>query len=411
MNKVKKDLQQIQDRLKNIGSTNRSRWASFSIESTINEEKFLQKLKFYGFDVSVDLVSMIWEILGITGKRMEFQDFVKLLQFDVDSISKVLERSISESSKTAPCEYNNEEGDVTDGHIESSPKVPFFGKVDSGKMIHSNMSSIISRCMAIDMKMRGEITLRSFIDICEGLGIDTQSSGFDQIVYKVDPHSYGLIPYFEMASLICLKALEEDTLNEEVIERSFEVDPKPKTPIQLKKQEEFRPIERDMDQGDLIKSISKYVNNSNGGAKSVFSRWKGCDSRLSTSSLHQGLSQDAKIDVPLLNISSIIQQYGNGSDSIALPSFMRMINDGSVDLSTRIVDKKMTIDDQAIYDIARQIHNDQWETFVFKANSADDIVRAFCEMGVSVDDATIRRLTSRLGRIGLIDAIKMKTKK
>jgi hypothetical protein len=64
---LKKVLLQIQDRFKQLRSTNRNRFASLTIDQTFSFQNFMSKLKFFGSDDFEDDLRTIWVSMYITG--------------------------------------------------------------------------------------------------------------------------------------------------------------------------------------------------------------------------------------------------------------------------------------------------------------------------------------------------------
>ena len=421
---IRRDYLTIQEKFKNIGSTNRSRWASFSFENTMSKTKFVSKLKFYGFDIFENNIDIIWDFLCNNDEEMQFSHFVKLIQTDVevfqkyfnqnfDNLSFVEKKNSEKNEIFYPQEKNRKT--VDDYETISNFDENFDEELPFEVLIHQNLPQLIPDCMTVDSKLRGEVTLRTFETLIGSLGINTKSSDWKKFIMKIDPNNDGIIPYFQMADIIC-QINSENEIKIDVEERNIS---KPKEPMNNKvnfsKPQFNEPDIEKYSENEIINEIIK-KSNSFGGVKNVFQRWKGIDSKLTAKSIHEGLLQDGKINIPPLEIESIIKKVTNGTDSLSLPSFMRMVGNNNNDSqrsnnNINQTGRKMTLDDQAIQDIADQITNSDWETIIFKANTSDEIVRLLSEMGIEVEEATIRRLTSRLGRIGLIDAIKLRKSK
>ena len=150
----------------------------------------------------------------------------------------------------------------------------------------------------------------------------------------------------------------------------------------------------------LTKLIADKVDESVGSTQNAFNRWRGIDTRLTPQALQKGLSKDANINVPLEDLQELMAKYGGDLSEMA---FSRMLGSAQPKVT-----RKMTQDDQALQDIADQIQQTGWEKIFYKASSASEIVRLLGEMGVIASEADIRRLTMKLGRTGIIDALKMR---
>lgn len=157
----------------------------------------------------------------------------------------------------------------------------------------------------------------------------------------------------------------------------------------------------------LIELISKQVSRVSRGSRQCYAKWRGSThDYLDANDLRDGLARDANILVPLRDLQLVIRQYGG---PMTMSSFVRMLGDGGKFAeSNSSIDgmKKATEDEAALIRIADQVIGTQWENMVIKSPRTEDIVKGFESMGVYTNEEDIQRLTSKLGKIGFVDAIK-----
>jgi hypothetical protein len=105
------------------------------------------------------------------------------------------------------------------------------------------------------------------------------------------------------------------------------------------------------------------------------------------------------VTVALREIEDLIDAYGG---PMPLSAFVRMLSDGSRSAAPP------TEEDAAVMEIARRVRGEKWEQIIFRSTTVDDIVRGLADEGIEVTEPEIRLLTSKLGRMGLIDAVHAK---
>lgn len=157
----------------------------------------------------------------------------------------------------------------------------------------------------------------------------------------------------------------------------------------------------------LIELISKQVSRLYRGSKQCFTKWRGPKHDfLDANDIRDGLARDANILIPLSDLQVIVNQY---KGPMTMSTFVRMLGDGSrFALNNSSIEgmKKTTEDEAALIRIADQIIGTQWEEMVIRSGSVEDIVKEFEAMGVYTNEDDVNRLTSKLGRMGFINAIK-----
>ena len=155
---------------------------------------------------------------------------------------------------------------------------------------------------------------------------------------------------------------------------------------------------------NMISMISEHVYNAYPNSKTCYHKWRGFHNNLEASDLRDGLAKDGNILITLEDAKNIIAKYGG---PLSLSAFARLLSDG-----TKFADEaksgpqEMTEDEAAIVNLAKQVRGNQWENMIFRAPDVADIVRGFAELGIKVDPNDIRILTQKLGKSGLVNAIK-----
>ena len=447
--RIRSELSALQERIRSLGNTNRNRWAKFSISNKMSKEEFAQKLRTFDLGIDENDIDEIWSIMEPQGDTISMSNFIKLIQVDafsyVPSTKVGQEYSPRQISSEIPQERPQEAVYTPNGHDRIS---------STSTAIFRNLESIIHQCMDLDRRKRAEVSLRSFTSICSDSGVNAYDEEWKEFIHKFDPYATGLIPYYLVADTVCkdndineIPAEEElpplyeprqeqmpQAQNQERYQREDFYDEQPPLPaMQQDNYEQPQMQERSMDnsynsaefqdsrsssrygefepgqeappidENALRKLIADKVDESMGSSSNAFNRWRGMDSKLTPANLRLGLSKDAHIDVPLLDLEKITSKFGG---DLSQSNFSRMLGEGSALTSSR----KMTQDDQALQDIADQIHQEGWEKIFFRASSASEITKLLSEMGVIADENDIRRLTMKLGRTGVIDSLKMRVR-
>ena len=142
------------------------------------------------------------------------------------------------------------------------------------------------------------------------------------------------------------------------------------------------------------------------GSKEYYQRWRRSHDRLDTSDLRDGLAKDMKILIPFEDLDIIVKQYGG---PMTLSTFVRMLSDGSR-LTEQMKNiggvRQATEDEAALIRLSQQVCGVGWEDMILNSTTAEDIVTGFADRGVKVTSGEIRTLTSKLGRTGLVSAIR-----
>jgi hypothetical protein len=156
----------------------------------------------------------------------------------------------------------------------------------------------------------------------------------------------------------------------------------------------------------LISLISRQVSQVSRGSKQVYNKWRGAGDFLDAASLRDGLARDANICVPLRDLQVIVTQYGG---PMSMSTFVRMLGDGAkfAEQSASIGGVQRATEDEAtLIKIADQVIGSDWQEAILRSRTAEDVVRGFARQEVHVTEPEIWALMSKLGKTGLIDAIR-----
>jgi hypothetical protein len=151
----------------------------------------------------------------------------------------------------------------------------------------------------------------------------------------------------------------------------------------------------------LMSMISRQVARISRGSKQVYNKWRGPRDLLDAESL-----RDANIRVPLRDLQVITTQYGG---PMSLSAFVRMLGDGAkfADQSASIdALQRATEDEATLIKIADQVVGNDWQDVILRSRTAEDVVRGLSRYGIRVTESEIWTLMSKLGKTGLVDAIR-----
>lgn len=154
----------------------------------------------------------------------------------------------------------------------------------------------------------------------------------------------------------------------------------------------------------LVSLISEHVYQNYPNGKSCYLKWRGIHSGIEAEDLRNGLARDSKILITIEDANKIISKYGG---PLSLSTFSRMLSDG-----TRFAEEEksgqqeLTNDEEAILKIAHNVKGNKWEDMIYRAPDVVDIVNGFADMGIIVNEDDIRVLTQKIGKTGLVNAIR-----
>ena len=218
----RKLLLAVQDKIRGLGATNRNRWAAFCYNKSMSYDEFVGKMDKYNVQYEPGDLRVIWDSVGITSDDMNFQDFLKLMQADVDELNPV--KSGRGSTGRAP-----PANDYYADQPSYGAPAPSYGAPASrgGAMgdscvdiIHENLRDIVIGCMSRDSLMTGEISRNGFVDVCASYGVRESMPGFSRLVSIGDASGSGLIQYFTVAAHVCSTAAVP--ANDPPMRRGFE---------------------------------------------------------------------------------------------------------------------------------------------------------------------------------------------
>jgi hypothetical protein len=135
--------------------------------------------------------------------------------------------------------------------------------------------------------------------------------------------------------------------------------------------------------------------------KDCYQAWRESHELLTAKDLKDGLEKDAQVKIPLNDIENLVQQYGG---PMSLSTFVRMVSNG------RNLGAGPTADETSLAEIAGKLHGKKWDQIIFQSTSVDAIMLRFEQEGIHVSEQDIRLLTSKLGRLGLVSALKARMK-
>ena len=155
----------------------------------------------------------------------------------------------------------------------------------------------------------------------------------------------------------------------------------------------------------LLGEIEKRVSQLSRSTRICFNQWKGPNNSISATELRNGLAKDCNVLFPIEDLEAIVKRYGG---QLSLGSFVKLIGDGrNINENAKSINgvQQMTADEAAIARIARKIIGNQWESALL-TNSVDEACSALEQQGIFVDPNDVRTLQGKLGKVGLINAIK-----
>jgi len=162
--KAKKLLKQIQQRVNKMGASNRARWTVFSVGTDMSPAQFVRKLVSIGVQTNNSEVALLWKYIGITSSKMQFPEFVKMLQTD------------------------SGEPDIAG---------------DPNEILKKNRKDLILKLVEADTLGMGTVTPKIFLDICSKLGCSSNDSILSDICTKYDPQNSGNVNYFIFLAELC----------------------------------------------------------------------------------------------------------------------------------------------------------------------------------------------------------------
>jgi Ca2+-binding EF-hand superfamily protein len=421
--RIRKLFLQIQDRLKRLGSTNRNIFASLTMDQTFSFQNFMNKLHFLGIDVTEQDLKIIWCSIGISQDSMKFIDFVKFMQFDVDMLTPVQIRSQILEDDFYQHEKKNDFEKIIPKNEQNFSK---------SEILIDLLQQIVIDCMNADSKMTGKISQRELTDICISHGVNFNNPKLKELFKQNDFVHSGLISYFLFATQIC--QLEHSSSNQRSSnyekqnnfgfskERKFNYQSCPaksEFDYQRNTNPGYIPSTSKVDQfvsksasegkssDDIVSRINEIIEEKIGSAHSAFRKWKGENGKISARGLHEGLFQYGKISISIHELEKLIPREMN------LGEFIKMIGNSSIP-SNQVCSshqnaqrqRKMTADEEFIYSIVDQIKDPKWEDIIFRSNEGDEMACNLMKIGIKVDSIKLRIIIVKMGKTGVIDAIK-----
>jgi hypothetical protein len=161
-----------------------------------------------------------------------------------------------------------------------------------------------------------------------------------------------------------------------------------------------------LSQGHIIELISRQVARTSRGSRDCYIKWRGAHELLDANDIRDGMAKDGNMVIPLKDLQTIIDGYGG---PMTMSGFVRMLGDGAkyVEKNTASGGARRDPEDEAILKkIADNVIGTQWQEMIQKSRGVEDMVRGFDIIGIPIDADVVRRLTSKLGKFGLLEAIR-----
>lgn len=322
--------------------------------------------------------------------------------------------------------------------------------------LKQSLKDVIIDCMEADVRMTGEISLRWFNDICYSYDIDSDRDDIFDFIQESDSSRSGIVSYFSLASLICKTNLNRRGRNddyrgreENLYSRSngdrrskknsdddrllsrrgnpqrnsttrFQDDDfeeqnvsARRPPSNLERQTSRSNIQQPETQtrltpSDIVQQINTVIADRVGSSHVAFKKWKGLNNKVSAESLHEGLLQDGNVNISIQDLKKVVTNDMSLTDFAKMLSSQSFGSNGNSGNTPFGQSRKMTADEETICEVARQINTPGWESIIFKSPGNDEMVKGLQRIGVEVDSNKLRIITAKLGKTGLIDAIKQR---
>jgi hypothetical protein len=204
----RKLLLTIQEKIRRLGSTNRNRWAAFCYTKSLSFSEFENQMEKYNIEYRPGDIRVIWDSVGIQSNDMNFQDFLKFMQTDVDELVPVTSGRGGAGRAPPADEFYADRPSY--GRQEPSYAPPASSGAAFGNscndIIHENLRDIVIGCMSRDSLMTGEISRNGFADVCASYGVRESMPGFSRLISIGDATGSGLVQYFTIAAHICSSA-------------------------------------------------------------------------------------------------------------------------------------------------------------------------------------------------------------
>jgi Ca2+-binding EF-hand superfamily protein len=451
----------LQQRLSKSGITNRSKWTWFSSQPQMSTVQFTRRLVNLGIPVSNQEIITLWKCLNISTSLIKFEDFVKFIETDPASLIAHVEREdpppppaavqveVPAPSKSSLIEIidANRRGFLlkfmdADPAVRGFVSLPDFTKVCNWFQATDGIPELTARYTNRTTRLINYLTLLS--DLSEGL-LRPQTVLPDEIHVHIEPEievdqtpgpstpprrkrshqtSSGLDP--DLMDAACYGDSDSESPSPEGSPEAAEVvaevpevpdvvsragrrnlDPmifatRPKSQIahqpSRQRAEDIPGTQKlnNLTTLQLLDALPPLIFRTSKKLKECFQKWKGGHEFLTAADLRDGLALDINVLVPLEDLELLVRYFGG---QMTLSNFIKMMSGSSQRMD-------MPTDDNAIVArIAELAKGDKWEDCIFNSTCVEDIVAGFATQGIELDAGDIGRVTSKLGRMGLITAI------
>lgn len=382
--RFKNVLASIQKDLFKLGSTYRSRWEKIQSNSFLTFEELVDILQKLGNPSSEEDIQMICEILDLSFPSLTYSDFLILL---------------TEDASQFPTQF--------DGSNVHYPTEPL--NLNNNDLIKNNLIQILNYCRQNDRLSTGKVHQNIFMNICQKFHIKTHTSDFLHLMNESNESRNGYLSYFLFAHQFSRGPQIEQSRSKTNSIRNSSLKRFHAPPVEsqsstrkedLNEKFPFIPKFFPQNQKELILFISEKVQENFSNLKYCYNKWRGMDEQLSAFCLRNGLARDAKILFPLSDIKTLVN--GFGSEFLSLSDFIKLIQGFGPD---EIPQFTMTFDEEEIYNLAQQLHDIHWSDIIYNSEDNVDLFNKLYDAGVQIKLSILKRLISKYGRMGLIDAL------
>lgn len=356
------------------------------------------------------------------------------------------------------------------GLVDEARSSPTRSSNNPGVIVYDNIQQIISKCMASDPKCRGTVPTSTFADICSDLGVDVNSNAWRDFISNFDSNGSGMIFYHYLAHCVCESptgpyekfdlarkssygnyaqpaAQQQQYMAQQQRmmappppqyynqyqygNQSYQQAPyanrggyypdnsgsnpmynnyySPRTPRSRDsptRSGSRTPRIESMNSFELIRLISEAILDKMTTYNHAFDKWSCGSNILPIINFRNGLFNDCNLDIPPATFNHLMGKYPDG---MTRTTFIRVLSEKSLQEDQKYA--HLTVDDRTIQKIADQIRDGQWEPIFMGSPTSDAVIQRLDRIGIVVDDHDhFRRMMMRIGRQGVIDAIKAKVR-
>lgn len=222
--KVDKIFKQIQAKILKLGPTNKARWTVFSNGGHVSPSRFYKRFKEFDIRLNKSDVNNIWKLVGVSTDHMTYEDFCKLIEYDVNVRERRMSMREMESSLDSSLDLRYEPQNT---HLTNKPTTPLPKDVPIDVVLKQNRRAILMKCLERDPFTDGKLKINQLVDACQWLGVGTENELLGFLTdYVADDDGY--IPYFLLLDTLCMSDLSKTR------ERSATYQEPVPTPVQMR---------------------------------------------------------------------------------------------------------------------------------------------------------------------------------